>query len=103
MGRLGGGSDGAAAGALGAGAGRVGGVETGWAQMGGAAGVPTLALFGSTCPYLTAPGRPLTVLYRGLPCSPCKRSPSCGGAYPCLTGIGVDEVLRSLPAEAAIR
>lgn len=92
----------ATAAALVAGARLVVGVDTGLTHMGVAAGVPTLALFGSTCPYLTAPGRPLTVLYHGLPCSPCKRSPSCGGAYPCLTGIDVDEVLRSIPAEAAI-
>jgi heptosyltransferase-1 len=39
------------------------------------------------------------VLYRGLPCAPCKRSPSCGGIHPCLTGIGVDEVLRAIPTE----
>ena len=93
----------AAAAALVAGARLVVGVDTGLTHMGVAAGVPTLALFGSTCPYLSAPGRPLTVLYHGLSCSPCKRSPSCGGAHPCLTGIGVDEVLRSIPAEAAIR
>jgi heptosyltransferase-1 len=93
----------AAAAALVAGARLVVGVDTGLTHMGVAAGVPTVALFGSTCPYRTAPGRPLAVLYHGLPCSPCKRTPSCGGAYPCLTGIGVDEVLRSIPAEAAIR
>lgn len=75
------------------------GVDTGLTHMGVAAGVPTLALFGSTCPYLAAPGRPLAVLYRGLPCAPCKRSPSCGGIHPCLTGIGVDEVLQAIPAQ----
>lgn len=76
------------------------GVDTGLTHMGVAAGVPTLALFGSTCPYLAAPGRPLAVLYRGLPCAPCKRSPTCAGAHPCLGGIGVDEVLRAIPSEA---
>jgi heptosyltransferase-1 len=93
----------AAAAALVAGARLVVGVDTGLTHMGVAAGVPTLALFGSTCPYLSAPGRPLTVLYHGLSCCPCKRSPSCRGAHPCLTGIGVDEVLRCIPAEAVIR
>jgi heptosyltransferase-1 len=88
--------------ALVAGARLVIGVDTGLTHMGVAAGVPTLALFGSTCPYLAAPGRPLTVLYRGLPCSPCKRSPTCAGAHPCLTDIGVDEVLRAIPPEAAL-
>lgn len=85
--------------ALVAGARVVIGVDTGLTHMGVAAGVPTLALFGSTCPYLAAPGRPLAVLYRGLPCAPCKRSPSCAGAHPCLGGIGVDEVLRAIPSE----
>jgi heptosyltransferase-1 len=88
--------------ALVAGARLVIGVDTGLTHMGVAAGVPTLALFGSTCPYLAAPGRPLKVLYRGLPCAPCKRSPTCAGAHPCLTAIGVDEVLRAIPPEAAI-
>ncbi|MDD3651683.1 glycosyltransferase family 9 protein [Immundisolibacter sp.] len=92
----------ATAAALVAGARLVIGVDTGLTHMGVAAGVPTLALFGSTCPYLAAPGRPLAVLYRGLPCAPCKRSPTCGGAYACLGGIGVDEVLRAIPPEAAL-
>lgn len=89
----------ATAAALVAGARLVIGVDTGLTHMGVAAGVPTLALFGSTCPYLAAPGRPLAVLYRGLPCAPCKRSPTCGGVHPCLGGIGVDEVLRAIPTE----
>ena len=73
------------------------GVDTGLTHMGVAAGVPTVALFGSTCPYRSAPGRPLTVLTLDLPCSPCKRRPVCGGAYPCLSGIGVDDVMAAIP------
>lgn len=73
------------------------GVDTGLTHMGVAAGVPTVALFGSTCPYRTAPGRPLTVLTLDLPCSPCKRRPLCGGAHPCLSGIGVDDVMAAIP------
>jgi heptosyltransferase-1 len=90
----------ATAAALVAGARLVVGVDTGLTHMGVAAGVPTVALFGSTCPYLVAPGRPVTVLYHGMPCSPCKRSPTCGGSHPCLGGIGVDEVLHAIPTKA---
>ena len=89
----------ATAAAVVAGARLVIGVDTGLTHMGVAAGVPTVALFGSTCPYLAVPDRPLTVLYRGLPCSPCKRAPTCAGAYPCLGGIGVDEVLHAIPPQ----
>ncbi|MFZ5491108.1 MAG: glycosyltransferase family 9 protein [Pseudomonadota bacterium] len=89
----------AAAAALVAGARLVVGVDTGLTHMGVAAGVPTVALFGSTCPYLVTPGRPVRVLYHGLPCSPCKRSPTCAGSHPCLGGISVDEVLHAIPTE----
>jgi heptosyltransferase-1 len=63
------------------------GVDTGLTHIGIALGRPTLALFGSTCPYTQGAVSPLTVLYDALPCSPCKRRPTCGGRYDCLRGI----------------
>lgn len=60
------------------------GVDTGLTHLGIAMGTPTVALFGSTRPYLeTGTGR-ATVLYEAMACSPCKRRPTCGGAFDCM-------------------
>jgi heptosyltransferase-1 len=69
------------------------GVDTGLSHMGPACDVPTVALFGSTCPYTHA-GRPnARVIYHRLDCSPCRRHPTCDGRFDCMRAIGVDEVL----------
>lgn len=74
-------------------AGLVIGVDTGLTHMGSAFGTPTVALFGSTRPYLDA-GRPdAKVIWLGLPCSPCRRRPSCGGSHDCLHDIHPDRVM----------
>lgn len=69
------------------------GVDTGLLHMGTAFDIPTIALFGSTCPYLYTDSPRTVVLYKALPCSPCKRNPTCGGAYTCMREITPDEVL----------
>ncbi|MED5540185.1 MAG: glycosyltransferase family 9 protein, partial [Pseudomonadota bacterium] len=51
------------------------GVDTGLTHMGIAADIPTVALFGSTCPYLETGRHNVRVIYHGLECAPCKRSP----------------------------
>jgi heptosyltransferase-1 len=69
------------------------GVDTGLTHMGIAQAVPTVALFGSTCPYLD-PGVPRAlVLYHPLPCSPCRRHPTCGGRFDCMRAHSVEAVL----------
>ncbi len=74
-------------------AGLVIGVDTGLTHMGIAFAVPTVALFGSTCPY-TDTGRPnARVLRLGLDCSPCGRRPTCGGAWTCMRDIAPARVL----------
>jgi heptosyltransferase-1 len=60
------------------------GVDTGLTHMGTALDVPTIALFGSTRPYLDARTPRTVVLYEQLPCSPCRRHPTCGGRYDCM-------------------
>ncbi|MEO0420863.1 MAG: glycosyltransferase family 9 protein [Pseudomonadota bacterium] len=60
------------------------GVDTGLTHMSIALGRPTLALFGSTCPYVRTDPAPGTVLYDHLDCSPCRRHPTCGGAFTCM-------------------
>ncbi len=69
------------------------GVDTGLTHMGTALERPTVAIFGSTCPYLDAGTRQTTVLTARLPCSPCRRRPTCNGSHPCMEAVTVDHVL----------
>jgi heptosyltransferase-1 len=64
--------------------------------MGVAFGIPTIALFGSTRPYLDTTRRNARVIYHRLDCSPCRRHPTCGGAYTCMRLIEVAEVMDTL-------
>ena len=76
------------------------GVDTGLTHMGIASGIPTVALFGSTCPYTETHRDRVRVIYHDLECAPCSRRPTCSGRYDCMTGIQVDEVLHQF-AEVA--
>ena len=79
------------------------GVDTGLSHMGIAFARPTLLLFGSTCPYTDTTRSNARVLYHERPCSPCRRRPTCDGAFHCMRDISVAEVmgaLRSLPGFA---
>ncbi len=69
------------------------GVDTGLGHMGIAFGTPSLLLFGSTCPYLDTTRANARVLYHKLDCSPCKRRPTCDGAFTCMRLITTDEIL----------
>jgi heptosyltransferase-1 len=69
------------------------GVDTGLGHMGIAFGTPSLLLFGSTCPYLDTTRANARVLYHKLDCSPCKRRPTCDGAFTCMRLITVEEIL----------
>ncbi|MDL2338484.1 MAG: glycosyltransferase family 9 protein [Pseudomonadota bacterium] len=68
------------------------GVDTGLTHMGSALKIPTVALFGSTCPYLDAGVARSSVLYEKLACSPCRRNPTCHGRYDCMRALEVDRV-----------
>jgi heptosyltransferase-1 len=82
-------------------AGLVVGVDTGLTHMGIAFARPTVALFGSTRPYLDT-GRPnARVIWLGLPCSPCRRHPTCGGAFTCLREITAERVMDEARAALA--
>lgn len=70
------------------------GVDTGLTHMGTALRVPTVALFGSTRPYLQGPTPRTQVMYDALPCSPCRRRPTCDGAYTCMKQLTVPRVLQ---------
>jgi heptosyltransferase-1 len=68
-------------------------VDTGLGHMGIAFGRPSLLLFGSTCPYLDTARANARVLYHRMPCSPCRRKPTCDGAFTCMRAIEVDEIM----------
>ena len=71
------------------------GVDTGLTHMGIAFDRPTLCLFGSTRPYLRSDSPLTRVIYHALDCSPCRRNPTCDGAFTCLREITPDEVLQT--------
>ncbi len=76
-------------------AGLVIGVDTGLTHIGIAVGRPVVALFGSTRPYTQGADTPLAVLYEDLPCAPCKRKPSCAGAWTCMRQLSPARVAAS--------
>jgi heptosyltransferase-1 len=69
------------------------GVDTGLTHVGSALGLPTVALFGSTCPYLDPVAPRSAVLYEKLACSPCRRNPSCDGRFDCMRALEVERVV----------
>jgi len=70
------------------------GVDTGLTHLGSAFGVPTVALFGATCPYTETCSPHTVVLYHRQPCSPCRRTPTCDGRYECMVAITPHEVMQ---------
>lgn len=71
------------------------GVDTGLTHLGTAFSVPTLTLFGSTCPYTTTSSPATKILYHPLPCSPCRRRPTCEGRFDCMQALTVSEVMQA--------
>jgi heptosyltransferase-1 len=69
------------------------GVDTGLTHIGSALGVPTVALFGSTCPYVDPVAPRGVVLYEKLACSPCRRNPTCNGRFDCMRALEVERVM----------
>lgn len=69
------------------------GVDTGLTHMGHAMKVPTVALFGSTRPYLKTGLNSSKVIYLNRHCSPCRRNPTCGGTFDCLREITPKRVM----------
>ena len=74
------------------------GVDTGLSHLGIAFGVPTLALFGSTRPYLDTGSANARVLYHPLACSPCRRNPTCHDRFDCMRAHTVADVLGAAQA-----
>lgn len=68
------------------------GVDTGLTHLGVALGRPTVALFGSTRPYLDPCYPWVRPIWLGLSCSPCRRTPICGGHFDCMNAITAERV-----------
>ncbi|MBA3624317.1 MAG: glycosyltransferase family 9 protein [Methylibium sp.] len=83
------------------------GVDTGLTHMAVALGVPSVALFGSTLPYLDTGTARSVVLYENLSCAPCRRHPTCGRRYDCMRAFEAervfDEALRVLAGRVSLR
>lgn len=71
------------------------GVDTGLTHLGLAMSTPSLALFGSTRPYLETESVHAQVLYEPRACSPCRRRPTCGGTFDCMRVHSVEKVLHA--------
>ena len=69
------------------------GVDTGLTHAGSMSEVPTVALFGATCPYRESGNPGLQVIYNQFSCSPCRRDPVCGSEFPCMQSIQVQDVM----------
>jgi heptosyltransferase-1 len=72
------------------------GVDTGLTHAGIGLDRPTVALFGSTRPYLEPGVATARVLYSDLPCAPCRRSPTCNGSFDCMRALTPAGVLAEL-------
>ncbi len=57
---------------------------------------PTIALFGPNDPFRFRSEDGILVLDHDLPCRPCRRRPTCGGAFTCMALITVDEVVAAV-------
>ena len=71
------------------------GVDTGLVHLGTAFQVPTIALFGATRPYLATSSPRTIVIYHPHDCSPCRRTPTCDGNFPCMRDISAEDVLHT--------
>lgn len=78
------------------------GVDTGLTHMGTALQVPTVALFGSTRPYLNPMSPTTSVLFEDLACSPCRRNPTCAGRFDCMRALQVDQVMDAASRVASL-
>jgi heptosyltransferase-1 len=72
------------------------GVDTGLTHMAVTFLRPTVALFGSTCPYTYTDNANTHVLYKKLVCAPCKRKPTCNGTFDCMALIRPEEVFTTV-------
>jgi heptosyltransferase-2 len=76
--------------------------DTGPAHLGAALGVPTVTIFGPTEQFATHPmGARATIAHHAVDCAPCMLR-DCPIDHRCMTGLGVDDVLRAVESVATI-
>ncbi|WP_159084231.1 glycosyltransferase family 9 protein [Saccharobesus litoralis] len=68
------------------------GVDTGLTHLGISQKTPTIAIFGSTLPYSDTSQPNAHVLHHKMPCSPCRRHPTCGAKFDCMRAIQPQDV-----------
>ena len=77
--------------------------DSGMAHLAGAAGAPTVAIFGSTSSAWTAPlGAHVRVVQHPPVCAPCFRR-TCAIGYGCLAAVSVREVCAAIDSLAGER
>lgn len=77
--------------------------DTGTMHLAAALGIPTVSIFGSTCPIETGPlGDRHTVIQHKVPCSPCFERECPFGHYECMTKITPEEVAAAVLKTAGI-
>ena len=77
--------------------------DTGTMHLAAALGVPTVSIFGSTCPVATGPlGDRHTVIQHPVPCSPCFKRECPFGHYDCMTKVTPAEVVAAVRKAAGL-
>lgn len=77
--------------------------DTGTMHLAAALGIPTVSIFGSTCPIETGPlGERHTVIQHKVPCSPCFERECPFGHYECMTRVAAGEVAAAVLKTAGI-
>jgi|UniRef100_UPI003784FAEA heptosyltransferase-2 len=77
--------------------------DTGTMHLAAALGIPTVSIFGSTCPVETGPlGELHTVIQHKVPCSPCFERECPFGHYDCMTKVTPTEVAAAVLKTAGI-
>ncbi len=77
--------------------------DTGTMHLAAALGIPTVSIFGSTCPIETGPlGERHTVIQHKVPCSPCFDRECRFGHYDCMTKVTPAEVAAAVLKTAGV-
>ncbi len=77
--------------------------DTGTMHLAAALGIPTVSIFGSTCPIETGPlGDRHTVIQHKVPCSPCFERECPLGHYDCMTKVTPTEVAAAVLKTAGV-
>jgi lipopolysaccharide heptosyltransferase II len=77
--------------------------DTGTMHLAAALGIPTVSIFGSTCPIETGPlGDRHTVIQHKVPCSPCFERECPFGHYDCMTKVTPEEVAAAVLKAAGV-